>query len=145
MSGFDIQQGEEVTLTGADDVPHVGKVKRVYPSGSTIQNGRTGERCPGMKVTIQCKSCERSHQLTSPALPSRPLSEDRLIPTLAMTLDPRLRRLFALAGKTLHEGDTIDTGDALYDALLTLAPEYVPPEEDEHQAEWERLVKEATR
>lgn len=75
---------------------------------------------------------------------------DRLIPTLAMTRDPRLRKLFAHVGRVIHddmEGAVAPDMTPLYDDLLDLAPEYLPPEfgPDEDgslMAEWQEMVNE---
>lgn len=79
---------------------------------------------------------------------------DQMIPTLAMTRDPRLRRLFALVGRAYAEevegwGLEPETLDALFYTLMDLAPEFLPPEfgpdaDETLLAEWESMVEEAT-
>lgn len=69
---------------------------------------------------------------------------DQLIPTLAMAQDPRLRRLFALVGLCLEAEDLINEGD-VHDVLFTLAPEYVPPQENEYYDEWRQMAEEDAR
>lgn len=77
---------------------------------------------------------------------------DQLISTFAMDRDPRLRRLFALVGQALADGDLSDVEDRLYGILLDLAPEYLPLDEvggpdDDSQivADWEAMIANALR
>lgn len=58
-------------------------------------------------------------------------TNDRMIPTLAMAQDRRLRRLFALVGFALADGTLADPDleDAIERILLDLAPEYLPPDD----------------
>lgn len=76
-------------------------------------------------------------------------SEDRgdvMLPTLALTGDPRLRRLFALVGKGLaDEGDFTDVEDDLYEIMLDVAPEYVVPDltdDPRLREKWEAMIAE---
>lgn len=76
-------------------------------------------------------------------------SKPAAISTFQMANDPRLARMFAHVGELLwafDEGEETDHAiEALLDDLLLLAPEFVPPSEDaELEAEWHRLITEAT-
>lgn len=69
------------------------------------------------------------------------------IPTLQMATDSRLRRLFALVGSALHEGDIDPHRDALEALLLDIAPEFLPPDGIDDPSVWEGwrdLVNEAS-
>lgn len=54
-------------------------------------------------------------------------TDDQPISVFAMARDPRLRRLFALVGRSLAEG-SIEHVWAFEDVLLDIAPEYLPPD-----------------
>lgn len=58
------------------------------------------------------------------------------IPTMQMTSDYRLRRLFALVGSALHEDDISPHADALESLLLDIAPEFLPPDGTDDPALW---------
>lgn len=66
------------------------------------------------------------------------------VSVLAVAQDARFRKLFALAGRACDELQAHDPeiADVLQDALLDVAPEYVPPmdDNDELRAEWAELV-----
>lgn len=73
---------------------------------------------------------------------------DKAISVFEMTRDPRLRRLFALVGRTIADNELYeDAEDDFYGALLDLAPEYLPPDElggpdDDSEVvdEWNRMI-----
>ncbi len=67
--------------------------------------------------------------------------QDRLISTLAMVRDPRLRRLFATCGLAL-DSESLEPlhHDLMLEVLLDIAPEYVPPDEQEHYEGWREII-----
>lgn len=80
------------------------------------------------------------------------MTTDQMIPTLAMARDPRLRRLFALVGRALADDELFAHEDDIRDVMLTVAPEYLPPDntdvdfsDDEIAEDWRALVGEALR
>lgn len=70
---------------------------------------------------------------------------EQLIPTLAMTSDRRLRRLFALVGIALDERiRDPDLEDELNDVMLDIAPEFMPPDATDDVAlydEWAVFIQ----
>lgn len=76
---------------------------------------------------------------------------NRLLTAMAKGDMSRLRRVFALVGIALDDGDLTDVEDDLIDALLGLAPEYLPPDPADDGAlheSWRRMVdsmRKATR
>lgn len=72
--------------------------------------------------------------------------EDKLIPTLAMTRDPRLRKLFAICGMILDSEAAEPTDhDRLTEVMLDIAPEYLPPDDEVDEDDWIELIGAATR
>lgn len=70
-----------------------------------------------------------------------------MIPTLQMAQEPRLRRLFAIIGDALLDETFWDSEvtDELTDVMLDIAPEFLPPDDDDLMADWEAMIARARK
>lgn len=66
-----------------------------------------------------------------------------MVSILEVQQDPRFRKLFALIGQLLIDQEFWAIEDRLYDIMLRLAPEFIPPDwsdDEQVMADWEAFI-----